>query len=125
MYRAGWPWWIHVTLAYATLTLWTAILTARLSTSERWPHFGWSGNVERAFIFFVGAVVTRATITNHDTRLQVLCWSVFAVVFEAGRRGMVGRSNGAIGWMCSFAGAVTGAICTRYFAHSFSWHNEW
>ena len=125
MYRVGWPWWIHVTLAYATLTLWTAILTTGLSTSERWPHSGGAGNVERFLIFLVGAVVTRATITNHETRVQVLCWSLLAVVFEASRRRSAGRSNGTVGWICSVAGAAVGAVCTRHFAHALSWHNEW
>lgn len=125
MYRVGWPWWIHVTLAYATLTLWTAILTAGLSTSGRWPSLGWTGNVERFLIFLVGAAVTRATITNHETRAQIMCWSILAVVFEVGRRRMVGRSNGALGWICSVAGAATGAVCTRHFAHGLSWHNDW
>ena len=125
MYRVGWPWWTHVTLAYATLTLWTAILASGLTRAERWPHSGWVGNVERFLIFLVGAVVTRATITNHETRVQVLCWSVLAAVFEVSRRSMAGRSNGALGWCSSVLGAAIGAVCTRHFAHHLGWHNDW
>ena len=125
MYRTGWPWWIHVTLAYATLTSWTAVLVSGFSTFDGWPSSGWAGNIERFVGFFACAFITRSTITNHETRLQISCWTVVAVIFEIGRQRMVGRSNGVLGWVIGLAGASIGAILARQIAHTMTWHNDW
>ena len=125
MYRIGWPWWAHVTLAYATMTSWTAILTMAFLTLDRWPRVGWVGNVDRFFAYLIAAFITRATITNHETRIQVTCWAVVALIVGLVRRYVSGRSNGIAGWGFSIAGAAIGAVTARHIAHSLHWNNSW
>lgn len=123
--RNGLPWWLHVIFTFGTLTSWTAVLVAGFSTSDRWPHFGWVGDLERFLLFLASAAITRAAITNHETRLQISCWAVGALVFETARHWMAGRSNGVFGWCCCVAGAVFGAICARQIAHHLHWNGNW
>ena len=125
LYRTGWPWWVHITLAYATLTSWTAILSMSLATVDRWPRSGWFGNADRFCVFLAAAFITRATITNHETRIQVACWAVVALIVGLARRHVSGRSNGIMGWTSSIAGAALGAVTARQIAHALHWNNNW
>ena len=125
MYRIGWPWWLHVTLTFTTLTSWTFILTLFFVSDNFFPRLGNIGNIQRCGIFLISAFVTRATITNHETRLQLACWAVCALLFESSRFWMTGRWNGAGGLVCSVVGAIIGAVCARYLAHGLHWNGSW
>ena len=114
-----WHWWIHVTLTLAALMSWTLVLTMGFSASDRWPHYGMIGNLERSIIFFTGSFITRTAVTNHETRIQILCWMVSAIIFELARQWMSGHSNRIVGWLASMAGTVVGAVPARYIAHAY------
>ena len=116
----GWPWWIHVTSTFATLITWTLVLAMGFSASDRYPHYGIAGNFER-FVTFI----TRATVINHETRLQLSCWAASAVIVEVARRWVSGRSNGIKGWFASMLGAVIGAVSARHIAHDVFWRWGW
>ena len=90
-----------------------------------WPHTGPRGNVERALLYFVVAAVTRATVTDHQTRLQIAALAAMAALFEISRAWFAGRSNGWAGWMSSTAGVIVGAILLRQIAHAYDWHWSW
>ena len=120
-----WSWWLHVTSTLATLISWTLVLAMGFSASARLPHSGALGNFERFGVFLVGAFITRATVTNHETRMQLSCWAAGAIIMEVARRGVSGRSNGIEGWLASMAGAVIGAISARYIAHHHFWRWGW
>ena len=122
---AGWPWWIHVLSTFATLISWTLVLAMGFSASDRWPHYGALGNFERLVIFLAGSFITRATVTNHETRLQLSCWAASAVIVEVARRWVSGRSNGIKGWLASMVGAVIGAVLARHIAHDIHWRWGW
>lgn len=121
----GWSWWIHVTSTFATLISWTLVLAMGFSASERWPHYGTPGNFERFFIFLGASFITRATVTNHETRIQLSCWAASAIIVEVARRWESGRSNGIMGWLASMVGAVIGAVWARQIAHHVFWRWGW
>lgn len=112
-------------LALSTLCGWATLTVLAVAPSEAWPHTGLRGNVERAVLFFIVAALTRATITDHRTRLQILALAVFAALFEACRGWIAGHSNGGTGWLSSTAGVIVGAILLRQIAHACSWHWGW
>ena len=120
-----WSWWIHVTATLATLISWTLVLAMGFSASDRWPHYGALGNAERFAVFLVGSFITRATVTNHETRMQLSCWAASAIVVEVTRWWMIGRSNGVMGWLASMIGAGIGAIAARHIAHNDFWRWGW
>ena len=76
-------------------------------------------------IFFAGSFITRATVTNHETRVQLSCWAASAIIVEVARQWMSGRSNGIAGWLASMVGAGLGAITARYMAHHYFWRWSW
>ena len=118
-------WLAHVAFGLATLSGWAALAVIAVLPAGAWPHTGLRGNVERALLYFVVAAVTRATITDHETRLQIAGLVVAAVLFEVGRFWFTGRSNGWAGWMSSTAGVIVGAILLREIAHAYDWHWGW
>ena len=120
-----WSWWIHVTSVFATLISWTLVLAMGFSASDRWPHYGSLGNFERFVIFLAGSFITRATITNHETRMQLSCWAASAIIVEVARQWVSGRSNGIMGWLASVIGAGIGAISARHIAHNDFWRWGW
>lgn len=116
---------IPVTLGSVALCGWLTIATLAVAPAGAWPHMGLRGNVERALLYFVVAAVTRATITDHQTRLQIAALAGMAVLFEVGRAWIAGRSNGLAGWMSSTAGVIVGAVLFRQIAHAYDWHWGW
>ena len=112
-------WSAHVALGMATLCGWAALAVIAVLPAGARPHTGLRGNVERAALYFVVAAVTRATITDHETRLQIAGLVVAAILFEVGRFWFAGRSNGWAGWMSSTAGVIVGAILRREIAHAY------
>lgn len=118
-------WWIHVTLAFATLGGWTLLLVVALLPGAAWPGTGLRGNVERAALFFIVAAVTRGTITDHQTRWQITALAAVALLLEVGRGWMAGRSGGLAGWLSSTAGVVAGAVLLRHIAHDDFWRWGW
>ncbi|RYB07177.1 hypothetical protein [Lichenibacterium ramalinae] len=118
-------WWIHVTLALATLGGWTLLLALPWLSGAAWPGIGLRGNVERATLFFLVAAVTRATITDHQTRWQITALASAALLLEAGRGWTTGRSGGLAGWLSSTAGVVVGAVLLRHVAHTYFWRWGW
>ena len=118
-------WSAPVALGFATLIGWAALAVIAVLPAGAWPHTGLRGNVERALLYFIVAAVTRATITDHQTRLQIAALAGMAVVFEVGRFWFAGRSNGWVGWMSSTAGVIVGAVLFREIAHAYDWHWGW
>ena len=125
MVLSDWPWWIHVTSTFATLISWTLVLATGFSASDRWPHYGVLGNFERFVIFLTGSFITRATVINHETRIQLTCWAASAIIVEVARQRTSGRSNGVTGWLASMVGAVIGAVSARHIAHHVFWRWGW
>lgn len=119
------PWWIHVLLAFFTLSGWTVILVTPFSSFRDWPHTGLRGNMERAAVYFLVAIITRGTIPNHETRWQIALLALSAALIEVGRGILMGRSNGITGWASSTAGIVSGAVLMRYVAHNYFWRWGW
>ena len=119
------PWWVHVTLAFSTLCAWTVLLAIPFLPTGAWPQAGVRGNVERAALYFLVAAVTRATITDHQTRWQITALALAAVLLEVGRGWTVGQSNGLKGWASSTAGAIGGAVLLRHVAHTYFWRWGW
>jgi hypothetical protein len=107
-------------LECSALLAWGFVGAVALSGSN-WPHTGTRGNVERAALFFVVAALTRATLTEHRTRWQLLAFVLAAIAFEVGRGWTVRRSNGAVGSLASTTGAVAGAVLLRHVAHVHGW----
>lgn len=117
--------WAHVLLGALTLCGWGTLAVLAFMPAGTWPHVGLRGNVERAALYFLVAAVTRTTITDHQTRWQIAGLAAMAVLFEVGRSGMAGRSNGVAGWASSTAGVVAGAVLLREVAHACRWHWGW
>lgn len=115
------PLWPTATLGILTVSGWATLAVLAVLPVGAWPHTGIRGNVERAMLYFAVAAVTRATITDHQTRWQIAALAVVAVLFEIGRASMAGRSNGVAGWMSSTAGVVFGAVLLRQVAHACDW----
>ena len=117
--------WPNAALGFLTFIGWATLAVLAVLPIGAWPHIGSRGNVERAMLYFVVAAVTRATITDHQTRWQIAALAVVAGFFEMGRALIAGRSNGVAGWMSSTAGVVVGAILLRQVAHARDWHSGW
>ena len=113
------------TLGLLTLCGWAMLAVLAVAPAGAWPHTGLRGNVERVCLYFLVAAVTRATITDHQTRLQIAALAVAAVLFEMGRAWFADRSNGLAGWLSSTAGVIVGAILLRQIAHAYDWHWGW
>ena len=112
-------------LGLATLCGWASLAVIAVLPVGAWPHTGLRGNAERALLYFAVAALTRATITDHETRLQIAALAGMAVLFEVGRFWFAGRSNGWAGWMSSTAGVIVGAVLLREIAHAYDWHWGW
>ena len=116
---------MHFTLGSLTLCGWSALAVLAVAPTGVWPNTGIRDNIERAVLYFAVAAVTRATITDHQTRLQIAALVVMAILFEAGRAWIAGRSNGLAGWVSSSAGVIVGAVLLRQVAHAYDWHWGW
>ena len=121
----AWHWWVDATLKTLTILGWVTLAVLAFAPPGAWPHTGIRGNVERAALYFLVASVTRATITDHETRWQIAALAGGAMLFEAGRAWMAGRSNGVSGWIASTAGIAVGAVLFREIAHGYAWHWGW
>lgn len=119
------PWLAHATFGFLTVCGWVTLAALAIAPAGAWPHTGLRGNVERACLYFIVAAVTRATITEHQTRLQIAALGAMAILFEVCRAWIAGRSNGIAGWMSSASGVVVGAVLLRYVAHTYFWRWGW
>ena len=112
---------IDETIAVAAVSSWVMLAVLALTPGISFPGTGPRGNVERALLYGLVAAVTRAMITEHRTRWQLLVLSMSAAGFETVRSRTTGRSNGVEGWLASTLGAVLGATLLRKFAHTYFW----
>ncbi len=119
------PWWVHAGFALASLCGWLSLAVLALRPNGSWPGSGVRGNIERAALFGVVAAVTRATLTEQETRWQIAALAVAAALFETVRRRRAGGSNGGPGWMASTTGAIVGAVLVRHVAHVYFWRWGW
>lgn len=115
----------HVALTFSTVFGWMTLAMLAVAPSGAWPHTGSRGDVERAALYFVVAAVTRATMTEHQTRWQIASLAVVAILFEVGRAWVAGQSNGVAGWMSSTAGVIVGSVLLRYVVHTYFWRWGW
>ena len=112
---------IDEAIAAAAVSSWVVLVVLAVTPGTAFPRTGWRGNMERALLYCIVAAITRAMITEHRTRWQLLALSISAILFETVRSRVSGRSNGVEGWLSSTLGAGLGAILLRKFAHAYFW----